>query len=201
MQEVSETIEKHYSDWKKEVSLLNNSETEFQKWLFIHIAGVQFGGKAGELLNLTDGECGLGIKEQLSVIEKLSAKWKFHAHILKHDPSSAKVVIYNYAKVKGVLLRVPPCILFEKLGYPAGVSPEEFLAEIRRRWYIKGEIPHEVGLALGYPIKDVLGYMGLMPLECMGICGWRIYGDPAPSLDRCKKFTQARQCAMIFLAA
>ena len=79
------------------------------------------------------------------------------------------------------------------------IGPTEFLEEVGRRWRHKGQIPHEIGLALGYPIKDVLGYMGLVPLPCTGGCGWRIYGDPNPSLRRSCEFERARGQAIAFL--
>lgn len=201
MLEVVEIISKNYREWKQRLTCLESSESEFQKWLFVHIASVLFGGKAGELLTLSAVQCGLKIGRQLEVINALSGQWKFRYLLLNRDSGSAKVIIYDTDKVREALSRVPPCILHEKLNYRIGVTPRQFLEEIRDRWEETKEIPHEVGLALGYPIKDVMGYMGLLPLECVGICGWRIYGDPAPSLNRCRKFTEARQGALIFLAA
>lgn len=201
MLEIIDKISKSYHHWKEEVFSLDTEESEFQKWLFIHVAGVLFGGKAGELLTLCPDQCGLDIERQIELMEALSGRWSFSCLPLNRDSGTAKVIIYNNQKVSDALSRVPPCILKDKLNYRVGVTPKQFLKEIRDRWEKTGEIPHEVGLALGYPVKDVLGYMGLLPLECMGVCGWRIYGDPAPSLNKCRKFTEAKQGAMIFLAA
>lgn len=201
MEEVRNIISRNYYSWKEELSSLESEESEFQKWLFVHIASVLFGGKAGELLNLTSEHSDSSINRQREIIERLSLKWKFSYHFLVQDSRSAKVIIYNNNKVHDAISRVPPCIFNDQLNYPIGISPGEFLETVKERWKKTREIPHEIGLALGYPIKDVLGYMGLLPLKCMGLCGWRIYGDPAPSLNECRKFTHARKCALIFLAA
>lgn len=201
MLETLETISRRFHDWKKELKTLPGSEPEFQKWLFVHIAGVLFGGKAGELLTIPGDQSGLGYDRQLKVIEKLSAKWNYSYLPLCRGSESAKVVFYKRKKVSEALAAIPPCILEDKLGYGIDMSPREFLAEIARRWNESGKIPHEIGIALGYPADDVLGYMGLLPLECRGTCGWRIYGNPALSLERCRMFTRARQGAMAFLAA
>ncbi|HML95739.1 MAG TPA: DUF3793 family protein [Thermodesulfobacteriota bacterium] len=201
MLETVEKISRGFLDWKKELRTLSGTEPEFQKWLFVHVAGVLFGGKAGELLTIPEGQCGLGYERQVKVIEKLSAKWNYSYLPLCRSEESAKVIFYKRKKVSEALTTVPPCILEDKLGYSAGMSPGEFLAEIGRRWKESGRIPHEIGIALGYPAEDVLGYMGLLPLECRGTCGWRIYGNPALSLERCRMFTQARQGAIAFLAA
>ena len=201
MLETVEKISRRFHDWKRELRTLPGTEPEFQKWLFIHIAGVLFGGKAGELLTIPGGQCGLDYDRQLKVISDLSAKWNYSYLPLCRSEESAKVIFYKRKKVREALTAVPPCIFEGKLGYNAEMSPEEFLAEIKRRWNEHGTIPHEIGIALGYPAEDVLGYMGLLPLECRGMCGWRIYGNPALSLERCRMFTQARQGAMAFLAA
>jgi hypothetical protein len=194
-------ISRKFANWKKEVDCLPGPETEFQKWLFIHIAGVLFGGKAGELLTLNAAQCGLPSDGQVRVIGELSGKWGYSYLVLYKNPGSAKVIFYKDDAVRKALSEIPPCILEGDLNYRAGMEPEEFLKEIGLRWKTSGQIPHEIGIALGYPVKDVLGYMGLLPLECNGICGWRIYGNPASSLHKCRMYTRARQGAMAFLAA
>jgi hypothetical protein len=199
--EVLETINKKFCNWKKQLNMLHCRESEFQKWLFINIASVLFGGKAGELLYLSTDQCGLEIEKQIKSLEFISLEWKFSYHIMNVDAHSAKIVIYKNDEVQNTLLRVPPCILEDRLNYSVGISPSDFLQQVKERWEYSQEIPHEIGLALGYPIKDVLGYMGLLPLECMGLCGWRIYGDPKPSLNQCMKYNKARQSALIFMAA
>jgi len=201
MLETVEKISLRFHDWKRELRTLPGAEPELQKWLFIHIAGVLFGGKAGELLTISGGQCGLDYERQMEVIAALSEKWNYSYLPLCRNSESAKVIFYKQKKVREALTTVPPCIFEDKLGYNAGMSPGEFLAEIRRRWNESGRIPHEIGVALGYPAEDVLGYMGLLPLECRGTCGWRIYGNPTLSLERCRMFTQARQGAIAFLAA
>ena len=59
-------------------------------------------------------------------------------------------------------------------------------------------IPHEIGVALGYPLDDVFGYMGLLPLACKGVCGWKVYGCMAESRRRSCAFNDARCQALIF---
>ena len=39
------------------------------------------------------------------------------------------------------------------------------------------EFPHEIGIFLGYPLKDVLGFMGYGKYELVEVRNWRIYGD------------------------
>lgn len=198
---MSETtlIPRSFVDWKMQVEGLPTPAAEFERWLFVHVAGVLFGGKAGELLNLPADQFGMNIAERLARVVTLTGLWGVSYHILNQDVTSIQVVIYNWEKVHNVLVAVSPCILSCELNYARGMHPEEFLAEVARRWRERGEIPHEIGLALGYPPKDVLGYMGLLPLQCTGCCGWRIYGDPTDSLCQSRMFADARRQAIFFV--
>ena len=64
-----------------------------------------------------------------------------------------------------------------------------------------GQVPHEVGVILGYPLKDVAGFMGWVRLPVTGQGPWKIYGDPRSSLAvvdacrRCRVTMASRLCA------
>jgi hypothetical protein len=113
---------------------------------------------------------------------------------LCYSPKCSRVIIYDHKKVSKALSQVPPWV-FSKLGYPHGIDPTLFLEEVRLRWQERGKVPDEIGLALGYPLKDVMGYMGVVSLPCTGACGWRIYGDLKPSLRMSREFEKAKQQA------
>lgn len=188
-----------FETWRKGLGGLPEGEAKFQKWLFVRSAGVLFGGKGGELLVLNAGNSMLNIDQQVRCIEVLSSAWQcFRVLLLRRNMDGARVVIYDPSKVRKTLSEVPRPA-FDRMGYPRAVGPEEFLKEVGRRWRGKRQIPHEIGLALGYPVKDVLGFIGLMPLQCTGMCGWRIYGDPEPSLLVGRRYRKAKARAKAFL--
>ena len=53
------------------------------------------------------------------------------------------------------------------------------------------ELPHEVGLLLGYPVEDVMGFIehGGRDYICFGC--WKVYANPRRAL---KSFSQIRRC-------
>lgn len=188
-----------FEAWKKRLRYLITSQAKFEKWLFIHIAGVLFERKAGELLSLLAEQFALQFDKRMECIATLSGMWGFFYQTLYQTPASTKIIIFNRDKVRERLAQVGPYILFSELKYPDCLEPTVFLDELTRRWQEKGAIPHEIGLALGYPVKDVLGYMGLSSLQCTGCCGWQIYGDTPFSLQKSREFMEARQKAIYFL--
>ncbi len=57
------------------------------------------------------------------------------------------------------------------------------------------EFPHEIGLFLGYPLDDVLGFICNKGKKC-AMCGyWKVYGDIETAQ---KKFTQFEKCQKVY---
>jgi hypothetical protein len=187
--------------WKTELEQLPAPLSEFEKWLFVSLASVLFGGKAGELLSLPAQQFNLSNSERLVRVTRLAEHWGLAQQVMFRSDTSTTVIIYRERAVREVLRQVSPCVLTCELGYTPDESPAVFLSEVARRWNERNAIPHEIGLALGYPIKDVLGFMGLLPLDCSGCCGWRIYGDPADSLVLSRNYAEANRHALRFLYA
>lgn len=184
--------------WKARMEALPEDMCSFEKWLFLHVAGVLFAGKAGELLTLGVGPCRWELWRQIDRAQALAHAWGCSFAELTREESCARIVIYASAAVRKALSETPPWV-FEKIGYAGDLDGEAFLAEVGRRWQQSGRIPHEIGLVLGYPVKDVLGFMGLISLPEVGGCGWRIFGDPGPSLRRSRRYALARERAAAFL--
>jgi len=185
--------------WKTKVHRLPAARAAFEKWLFVHISSVLLGKKSGELLVLTEGECRLSLRRQLVIIRDLAATWDYSYQVLLLDALCARIIFYDRARVQDMLTTAPEWVL-RKIGYRTPVAADEFLNEVGRRWKLTGRIPDEVGFALGYPAKDVLGFMGLVASPCTGMCGWRIHGDPLPSLRRSREFKAAREQALAFIS-
>lgn len=191
----------HLVQWKTQINELPTAASEFEKWLFVALASVLFGGKAGELLSMPANQFGLSCAERLERVALLAERWGLAHQVMRRTAVSTTVIFYHTGAVRDSLKQVSPCILNCELGYARGLQPDEFLSEVARRWQGRSDIPHEIGLALGYPVKDVLGFMGLLPLDCSGCCGWRVYGDPAESLALSRAFAEANRQAIRFLHA
>lgn len=61
-----------------------------------------------------------------------------------------------------------------RFGYPQD-SLSRILHHLRRRLRQTNGFPHEIGLFLGYPPRDVLAFLGEIPAPCL-LCGyWKVY--------------------------
>ena len=80
-----------------------------------------------------------------------------------------------------------------KAGYEADAAKEALLSELSRRIASNTSFPHEIGLFIGYPAKDVAAFMGLVRLPFACQCLWKIYGNPEQSLGLAEQFRCCRQ--------
>jgi hypothetical protein len=83
--------------------------------------------------------------------------------------------------------------LLRQAGYPVSqtTSLETLLEHLSRRLTASEEFPHEIGLFLGYPLADVIGFCQHRGENCK-LCGyWKVYGD-VESAQRC--FAMFDQC-------
>lgn len=104
---------------------------------------------------------------------------------------SLLLFIYRPDALKLLLARKNVSVILHKAGYSEPGEPEKVLAEMQCR-LTGGGFPHEIGVILGYPLKDVVGFMGWARLEftCQG--PWKIYGDPRDSLRLAAAFQHCR---------
>ncbi len=88
--------------------------------------------------------------------------------------------------------------LLTEAGYPVDGSVSDLLQHLRRRLVAGDGFPHEVGLFLGYPPEDVVGFQIYGGAGCK-LCGhWKVYHDVEGAqrkflqFDRCRDILWAR---------
>jgi hypothetical protein len=122
--------------------------------------------------------------------------------VLRDRGDSLLLYLYRPDLMQELLLRPPVATILRQCHYPEPADMAATLGQLKER--IKGgSFPHEIGIFLGYPLKDVLAFMGRIPLPfaCQG--PWKIYGKPEKSLEladryrhcRCRMAMRLRECA------
>jgi hypothetical protein len=191
---------RHYYAWRADLVGASLLRQRFEEWVFLNGAAVLLAEKTGELLTLSYEEFPMDTAAVEAALRRLSKILNFDYRLLHGGERSLKFIIYKADRLQTVLDGAPYCVLVERLGYQYPLLAEGFIEEVRERWQRQNEIPHEIGVALGYPLDDVFGYMGLLPLPCKGACGWQVYGCLRESRRRSCAFNDARCRALVFLA-
>jgi hypothetical protein len=160
-------------------------------------AEVLDGVKPSTLINLPDRprRCGKNLfriwKEHGADIIRESS---LEGAVMVERSGSLLLLLYDRAALSRLLSNRGALTILRRAGYPAVNDVAVLLSEFSSR-FASGGVPHEIGLILGYPLKDVAGFMGLSrrKFSCQG--PWKIYGDPGESLMLAETHRQCR-CRM-----
>ena len=121
---------------------------------------------------------------------------QFKAVKIKESDQRTKILFYHRSALDNWLANQQRLKILQELGYPKEYSLPSYLdflvAKLRRYETDDAQFPHELGIFLGYPLKDVLGFMDYVNLEFTEQSEWKIYGNRAVSLAREKEFSAAR---------
>ncbi len=152
-------------------------------FLAIAAAEVLAGVKPANLIRI--------VNRRLPCGRRMYRLWqKYGSELLQSSPLAALPM--QIEKDSVLLLLYRPELLEKRLsgrtmqtflarrGYPRFVSLEKTLQHLQKSFSMG--IPHEVGMFLGYPAKDVKGFMSQVSQPWQGRGMWRIYGPPARSL-------------------
>lgn len=77
-------------------------------------------------------------------------------------------------------------------GYPQPLNLATALAHLQKVCQVE-DSPDEIGMFLGYPMKDVRGFISGKSRPWPGRCLWRVYGPPRRSLRLYRRFYTERQ--------
>ena len=116
--------------------------------------------------------------------------------ILKECPalSAGMLYVYREAWVARLLTDEPRRAFLEREGYVFSGVPA-MLDQLSARLCLERDYPHEIGVFLGYPLEDVVGFIKNRGWNytCCGC--WKAYGDPAAAQER---FDRYRRCTAIY---
>ena len=159
----------------------NKSNSLYIKRILEMLGAVILGSKPAEIINVPGSKEDKKIK--LSQIEAFFSNCSRITYriITTHD-GGKRVLFINEKSMEKVLVN-KRCINFLKfVGYSSDYQLNDYMDELVFRLQSE-EFPHEIGVFLGYPLKDVLGFMGYGKNELVEVKNWRIYGDKEISYE------------------
>ena len=100
------------------------------------------------------------------------------------------IYVYREERLGRVLSDAENLAFLDRMGYRTedGIGMLDLLS---RRFCLEQDYPHEIGVFLGYPLEDVVGFIEHRGWNytCCGL--WKSYGDPAAA-EAC--FARYRNC-------
>ena len=161
-----------------------NSSKCCYKWRsFCSSVGVVYNGiKPSEIISAS--------KEQYQNCKILRKFIEFR--IVIHNPNKLRLFIFNKNALENSLNNKHVLKQLIRLGYPKDFDIDSYVDLLISRIKDGDEFPHEIGFFLGYPVKDVLGFMEVINLPHTKTLGWKMYGNTKSSENFYYKVTEAK---------
>ena len=172
---------------------MNQDGLEFQ--LALQCAPLITGIKISNLLMV----CG----KREDAVEELLEGSDISCFCVMSSPKKTAFLLYREEELKQYLGRTDVRHLLKKLGYKDS-SLDNVLPKFRKRYeaHMNGEqqFPHEMGLLLGYPIEDVVGFMEHSGKEYLYSGYWKVYENVSAKKQIFVRYDEARETLIRLLA-
>lgn len=162
----------------------------------VHICAPTLAGlKPGSIFSI-----GAGVAEE---IDRKIEFWneKLHAfglslRLLNVSPESRVRIVYLYRhrKMEHLVQDEKVRTFLEEYGYDCS-SFESCLQKLSERLSEGCGFPHEIGIFLGYPLEDVIGFIENKGKNCLCCGTWKVYSNPEQA-QKC--FDQYQKCIRVY---
>jgi len=174
-----------------------SKNTEFLGWFVQLIAPVLTGAKPAEILSFPNDEKHNARLESIKGCIQLNNKLRYKE--FSYCDKCTKLFIYHISALDATLVEKRNLRFLVERGYPTVYSLNDYMDTLMDKMQ-NGIIPDEIGVFLGYPLKDVMGFIGHKSLKLTKVNGWRVYGDPRLSDLRFSEFMKAKETVKELLA-
>ncbi|MGN1085662.1 MAG: DUF3793 family protein [Porcipelethomonas sp.] len=171
------------------------SKTEycsFSQKLAFHTAPTLLGIKCANLISLSTAEFDLEFHSEY--FNNKVAEKGLKSRILCSCGSRTLMLVYSEKMLENRLVNEDVKNILTEYGYPDSCSLEEYLEHLSKRIRESEIFPHEIGIFLGYPMEDVVGFIENKG-ENFKLCGaWKVYENVECAqrtfinYERCRNF-------------
>lgn len=168
----------------------------FELFLAEKCAPVLAGIKPGSLFPYTLSQ-GEDLRQLLGRWNRLLAAKGVRVAAVKPGKQSGNHLLYVYRpRMLGEILNSPMVAEFlRSCGYETCCSTPRALARLIRRFGESDQFPHEIGIFLGYPLHDVLGFIRHKGKNCLCSGCWKVYAEPGKAK---RLFGSYRDCTRAY---
>lgn len=162
---------------------------DFEMRLAFHSAPSMLGIKPSCLFSLDKNS--MDVTENVSRFNRKAAGKNLKITVLCECRKRQLLLVYNRELLEKHIFSPDVQSLFRRFGYGEDLSFDEYIDRLAHRISQNGNFPHEVGLFLGYPTEDVVGFIENKGERYL-MCGyWKVYSDE----DRAKRtFSNYNKC-------
>ena len=165
-----------------------------QKYLVEHCAPTLAGLKTASLFNLSFSTREELDQKVLMANQMLNDKG-LYCEVLRLRQTSALIYVYRHQQLEMDLSRLESQQLLLKVGY-SSVVLRPCLELLKERLCYQETFPHEIGLFLGYPLGDVIGFVKNAGQNCKCVGCWKVYCNECEAV---KAFAKFKKCTSVYV--
>lgn len=164
----------------------------FEKNFVQHTSATLKGYKAGSLFSYRPS-CNEKFEDALQTLDAALSKKGIRICAIDRKHSSRLIFVYRPKMIDAMLSRHEFQCFLCQFGYPVDKGHEANVPYLLMRMKKCQEFPHEIGLFLGYPLEDVLGFIANKGKN-YALCGlWKVYAQPEKAKERFDLFQRCRE--------
>lgn len=138
-------------------------------------------------------------KEKIKQVVQLFQKTQLSCRLLMVSEEKSAFLVYRESELVSYLERTEVRTWMEAFGYKSR-ELNKILKEFSRRYtqYVQadGEFPHEMGLLLGYPVEDVVGFIQNEGENFLYSGYWKVYTNLPEALEHFERYNRAKETAV-----
>lgn len=161
----------------------------FEQFLVEQCAPVLAGIKPGSMFPYQPGE-GERLPELLRHWNSVLSPKGVSVTSIKRCRRSGGYLIYVYRprKIEEILAEPKVAAFLAQCGYEPGMGLTQALRLLTKRLCQNPEFPHEVGVFLGYPLLDILGFIENQGKDCLCTGCWKVYHEPQKARETFRSY-------------
>ena len=118
---------------------------------------------------------------------------------IQSKQNAVLLLIYDEAALLKALQNTEATMILNEYGYPADRGPSCLLRHLEER-FAQSKIPHEIGIFLGYPPKDVETFIENKGRNCVCCRHWKIYYNAEHAREMWERIDAAHSYALEVLS-
>ena len=130
-------------------------------------------------------------------------KLKLSYFVLLQTAGKTTFLLYDEVKLGNYMMNGRVKRLLKKMGYGCCDLIDDLRhLRIRYRQYASENksFPHELGLFLGYPVEDVMGFINNSGENCLYTGYWKVYADLPSKLKLFRKYRRAEESLIMLVS-
>lgn len=142
-------------------------------------------------------------KDQIPMVKKLFCGTNISYYILLEQKDMVALFLYQKEELLSYISKKEVRMFLEQYGY-RGLSVETALSFLAKRYeahiLYQAEFPHEMGVFLGYPVEDVIGFIEHEGKECLGVGYWKVYKNMPQKKKVFEQFERAKEWMVVLIS-